>query len=175
VYTGQLFEHEIKNMPGMVFAIINQIVNSFSRLVSSSTIVKNEAGCHCIMFPVILGAQAVHVARPGEEPSMDPGDEQEDVTLMLTDLNGSDGAAGTTEKARLRHFEKEEARQVRCWLLCSCVSGCRKRLRGAQSCVRLQALVTLRLRQIRAAANLCGCRYTSPGALELETLAGGVL
>lgn len=42
---------------------------------------------------------------------MQPGDEAEDVRLMVPDLSeGSDAAA---EKARLRHFHREDARQVR--------------------------------------------------------------
>jgi hypothetical protein len=118
VYTGQLFESEIKYLPRFVMTIVNQIVNGFSRLVSSSTIVRNEDGQHCIMFPVILGAQAVHIAEPGAEPSMEPGQEAEDISLMVPGLDHSKDGDGTTEKARLRHFAKEDARQVRCSTIC---------------------------------------------------------
>jgi hypothetical protein len=112
VFTGQAFEHSIKNLPWIVTAAVTQILSTFSRLVSSATIVQNDEDSHCIMYPVILGAQAVHVARVGEEPSLHMHEEKEDISLMVPGLavNGDDG---TTEKARLHHFAKEETRKVR--------------------------------------------------------------
>lgn len=65
MYTGQLFESELKRLPHMVMSWVTQIVNSFSRVVRSATLVENREGLHCVMFPLILGAQAVHIARPG--------------------------------------------------------------------------------------------------------------
>ena len=41
---------------------------------------------------------------------MQPGDETEDVQLMVPDL--SDGSDAQAERARLRHFQREDARQV---------------------------------------------------------------
>ena len=65
VYTGQLFESELKRLPHMVMTWVSQIVNSFSRVVRSATLVENREGTHCVMFPLILGAQAVCISHPG--------------------------------------------------------------------------------------------------------------
>jgi hypothetical protein len=65
------------------------------------------------MFPLILGAQVVHVAPANAPPSMDPEEEHEDVSLLVPSLIPSPKDK-EPEKARLQFFSKEENRKVRC-------------------------------------------------------------
>ena len=95
--------------------IAQTIIGSFNRLVSSATVMSDAEGSQCIMYPLILGAQAVHVARAGAAPSMDAEAEQEDVALLVPELAAEAAQSGeSADRARLAYFSKEANRKVRC-------------------------------------------------------------
>jgi hypothetical protein len=109
VYTGQMFQHPIKNIPKHVMSAVTMIVQSFTRVVSSATIVE-KTNSHTVVYPLVLGAQAVHAAKPGDEPSMDPRAEVEDVRCWVPELENASGPA--SEQERRAFFSKDENRQV---------------------------------------------------------------
>jgi hypothetical protein len=112
VYTGQAFEHPLVSLPSFVTWIAQTIMSSFNRLVSTATIVEMKAGAQCFMYPLILGAQAVHVANANEAPSMHAEEEQEDISLLVPSLTPSPNSKDL-DKARLQYFSKEDRRKVR--------------------------------------------------------------
>jgi hypothetical protein len=114
VYTGQMFSQKIEGIPSYIVSAVTLLVQSFTRMVSSASIIENS-DAPTVMYPLILGAQSIHVARQGEEPQISPDVDLEDVRLMAPSQLRSDRAPSASE--RRAFFSKESNRQVRT-LLC---------------------------------------------------------
>lgn len=105
-----MFSSKIEGIPSYIVSAVTLLVQSFTRMVSSASIIENSEA-PTVMYPLILGAQAVHVSLPGGAPDMSPEGELEDVRLMAPDQFKADRATFAAE--RRAFFAKESNRQVR--------------------------------------------------------------
>lgn len=84
------------------------LLQSFTRVISSSSIIQDR-GAPIVMYPLVLGAQVINVAMPGNEPDMQDLGLSDDVRLLVPQLTGS---APASESERRAYFGKDANRQV---------------------------------------------------------------
>lgn len=111
VYTGQAFKHPLEAVPRHVMRAAMMLLQSFTRVLSSASIIQNK-GAPIVLYPLVLGAQVVHVAMPGDEPSIDDLEVTDDVRLLAPQLTSASGSSPATESERRAYFSKDANRQV---------------------------------------------------------------
>lgn len=82
LYTGQMFARKISDVPAAIITAVTFLVQSFTRVVSSASVIENT-DAPMVIYPLILAAQSVHVSTPGYEPEVSPEVDLEDCSLMV--------------------------------------------------------------------------------------------
>lgn len=111
MYTGQAFKQPLEVVPKHVMRAAMVLLQSFTRMVSSANIIQSR-GAPIVMYPLVLGAQVLHAAMPGHEPSIDDLNLSDDARLLVPSLTDSSGSGPAPMYDRRAYFQKDGNRQV---------------------------------------------------------------